>query len=143
MRGRPRLTDEAAAEEAARIIRTAEALRYRKSALKGLGFSTEGEAAAYVFKRRRGRVGELVGDAVRELFPAENLVQVAVSLVLDHGLTPYRAAKLSEQLAKKRGRGSGADLTNITRALNAGAAQRKAAQERGQALNTQVTDAHR
>jgi hypothetical protein len=125
------MTEEAAAQEAARIIRAGEALRYRKSALKGLGFATEGGAAAYVFKRRRGRVGELIGDAIRELFPAENRVQVAVSLVLDHGLTRYRAAKLT-----------GADLTNITRALGAGAAQRKAAQERVHALNTQVTDAH-
>lgn len=131
MRGRPRRTDEAAAQEAVRIIRTAEALRYRKSALKGLGFATEGEAAAYVFKRRRGRVGELVGDAVRDLFPAENRVQLAVALVLDHGLTRYRAGKLAR-----------VDLNNIARALGAGVAQRKAAQERAQELKTQITDAH-
>lgn len=131
MKGRPRLTDEAAAQEAARVINVAWALRYRPTALQGLGFATLGDAWAYIIKRRRGRTGELVGDAVRELFPAENRVQVAVSLVLDHGLTRYRAGVLA-----------GADLTNIKRALDAGAAQREAAQARVQALNTQVTDAH-
>lgn len=131
MSGRPRLTEEAAAAEAARVINVATALRYRPSALVGMGFNSEGEASRYVFKRRRGRVGELVGDAVRELFPAENRVQVAVSLVLDHGLTHYRAGVLA-----------GADLTNLKRALDAGATQREVAQARVQALNTQVTDAH-
>lgn len=96
-----------------------------------MGFTRRGAAKDYVKRRRRGRVGELVGDAVRELSPAENRVQVAVSLVLDHGLTHYRAGLLA-----------GADLTNIKRALDAGAAQREAAQARVQALNTQVTDAH-
>lgn len=131
MKGRPRLTDEAAAQEAATVINVAVALRYRPTALQALGFATEVEAAAYVFKRRRGRVGELVGDAVRELFPAENRVQVAVSLVLDHGLTHYRAGVLA-----------GVDLTNLKRALGAGAAQREAAQARARALNTQVADAN-
>lgn len=130
MKGRPRLTDEAAAQEAARVINVAWTLRYRPTALQGLGFTTWGDAWAYIIKRRRGRVGELVGDAVRELFPAENRVQVAVSLVLDHGLTHYRAGVLA-----------GADLTNLKRALDAGATQREAAQARVQALNTQVTDA--
>lgn len=155
MRGRPRLTDEAAAQEAARIIRTAEALRYRKSALKGLGFATEGEAAAYVFKRRRGRVGELVGDAVRELFPAPDNAamqdaslnldgtprrlilnhrvsrnQLAVSLVLDHGFSRNRAAQVA-----------GVDPTNLKRSLEIAKTQREAAQVRVQALNTQVDDA--
>lgn len=95
MRGRPRTTEEAAAQEAARVINVALALRYRKSALKGLGFATEREAMTYVLKRHRGRVGELVGDAVRCIFPAGGRVQVAVSLVLDHGLTHYRAGKLT------------------------------------------------
>ena len=131
MKGRPRLTDEAAGQEAARVINAAWALRYRPAALKGLGFPTEVEAAAYVFKRRRGRVGALVGNAVRELFPAENRVQAAVSLILDHGLTHYRAGVLT-----------GADLTNIARALSAGVTERETAQERMRALNTQVNDAH-
>ena len=131
MRGRPRLTDEAAAQEAARVINVAWALRYRPQGLPAFGFTRREAAEDYVKRRRRGRVGELVGDAVRELFPAENRVQVAVSLVLDHGLTHYRAGVLA-----------GADLTNIKRALDAGAAQREAAQARVQALNTQVTDAH-
>ena len=146
MRGRPRLTDEAAAQEAVRIIRTAEVLwrfsptsnekaaahvlkRQRESALKALGFATEAEAAAYVIKRRFGRVGEFVGDSVRDFFPTINRVQAAVSLVLDYGFKPYRAAKLT-----------GATLTNIKHALPAGTAERATARERVRALNFQVTD---
>lgn len=134
MRGRPRLTDEAAAQEAARVINVAWALRYCPGALPGLGFTRVQAAEDYVKRRRRGRVGKFIGDAIRELAPAENRVGAAVALVLDHGLTHYRAGQLT-----------GADLTNIARGLDAGRAQweaqREAARARVQALNTQVTDA--
>lgn len=129
MRGRPRLTEEAAAAEAARIINVAWALKYRPQGLKAFGFTRVQAAKDYIKRRRRGRVGELVGNTVRDLFPAENRVQVAVSLVLDHELTRYRAAKMVD-----------VDLTNLTRAMAAGVAQRKVSRERIAALNTMVTD---
>ena len=66
-RGRPQLTDEQAAAEAARIINVAFALRYRPSQLARLGFESEVSAIRYVSKRYRGRTGEFVGDSVREL----------------------------------------------------------------------------
>ena len=124
------MTEEAAAQEAARVINVAWALKYRPQGLKALGFTRRQAAEDYVKRRRRGRVGELVGDTVRDLFPSENRVQVAVSLVLDHELTRYRAAKMVD-----------VDLTNLTRAMAAGAAQRKASRARMVALNTMVTDA--
>jgi hypothetical protein len=130
MRGRPRLTEEAAAAEAARIINVATALRYRPATLQGMGFISEGAAAAFVFKRRRGQTGKFVGNAVRHLFPAENLVQVAVSLVLDHEMTRNGAAKMT-----------GVDPTNLARALVDGAARRDTERERVAALKTQVVDA--
>lgn len=155
MRGRPRLTDEAAAQEAAKVINAAWALRYRPQGLPALGFTRREAAEDYVKRRRRGRVGELVGDAVRELFPAPDKAvtqdaslnldgtprrlilnhrvsrnQLAVSLVLDHGFSRNRAAQVA-----------GVDPTNLKRSLEIAKTQREAAQVRVQALKTQVDDA--
>ncbi len=156
MRGRPRMTEEAAAQEAAKIINVAWTLKYRPQALEALGFTREQAAKDYVLRRHRGRVGELVGDAVRELFPAQGEAavqdaklaikgttrtlalnhrvtrnQLAVSLVLDHGFPRNKAARFA-----------GIDPTNLKRSLEVARAEREAAQERAHALNTQVTDAH-
>ena len=137
-RGRPRLTDEQAASEAARIINVAFALRYRPAQLARLGFESEVSAIRYVSKRYRGRTGEFVGDSVRELLffreqtlelsnvnvparswevqvaPGEkprwgfalgrsvttsligtNLTEIAAHLVLDLGVKPPDAARLT------------------------------------------------
>lgn len=60
-RGRPPLTEEEAQRKAARIVEVAWALRFAPSRLKGMGL-TGAQARALVFKRYRGRVGELIGS---------------------------------------------------------------------------------
>ena len=127
MRGRPRMTEEAAALEAAKIINVAWALRYRPKALPALGFTSETKALRYVSKRRRGRVAELVGESVREIYPAINKVQVAVSLVLDHGMVRHRAALLA-----------GVAPINLNRAIIDGRRKRESAEARVQKMNGEV-----
>lgn len=132
-RGRPKLDELTAHEEAARVINVAHALRYRHDALPALGFPSAFEARRYVGKRRRGRIGELIGDSVRHmLFPVTNLTDYATALVLVHELTPYRAAKLS-----------GVGLPNLKRAIKQRQkAQQARAQERPHPviLSVQVED---
>jgi hypothetical protein len=147
-RGRPKLTQAAAAAEAARVINVAHAWRYRPTALAALGFASKPEAWKYVTKRRRGLIGALIGDSVRSMllptstrvqleagackgaeavaskrirlsFTAETKIQFAASLVLDDGMPLYRAAKLA-----------GTDLANLKRAIK----QRQKSQARPSTL---------
>jgi hypothetical protein len=129
-RGRPQLTDEQAALEAAKVIDVAFALRYRPAQLARLGFASEGAAFRFVSKRYRGRTGEFVGNSVRDLFPAENRMQLAVSLVLDHGFTWYRASKMT-----------GVHPTNLKRALKDGFWERIESVRRRAEMKTVITDA--
>jgi hypothetical protein len=146
-RGRPKLTEEALHAEAARIITVAVTIRHRPKALWQFGFGSKprsivegaarnkdeakaiAEALQYVLKRRRGRVGALVGSSVRDLFPPTNRVQAAVRLVLDHHLTKYQAAKLMK-----------VDPTNLKRALPAAKLQRESEEARRLALRTRVVN---
>jgi hypothetical protein len=135
-RGRPKLTERAAHEEAARVINVAHALRYHPDALPALGFlptrrvpSTQ-KALRYVSKRRRGLIGELIGASVRRmLFPVVNRTEIAAALVLDHGLTLYRAAKLAE-----------VDLPNLKRAVRQRQEAQVQAYPRPLILSVQVED---
>ncbi len=57
-----------------------------------MGF-TEVSALRYVMKRRRGIVGALVGDDVRELVaPTENRTLAALRLIVEHGFKPSEVA---------------------------------------------------
>lgn len=104
-RGRPELSNEEAALVAANIIETATALRYYPDRF----FTNEGvnkkDAISYIFgKRHRGKIGQFVGDALDGLFPKENKTQLAVSWVLDHGLSTYSAGRLLNLDATSLGR---------------------------------------
>lgn len=137
-RGRPQLTDDQAAQMAANIIEAATALRYYPARFSSVGTIARDTAVRYIFANRgkyprrfRGKVGKYLGDTLAEIFPKPNLTAYAVSLVLDHGLTTYRASKLT-----------GIDATNLGRALKSGRTDRALRQKRIAALNTQVTSAN-
>lgn len=88
--GRPPKTYEDFALEAVRVLEVATLLRQgRLGKLAGMGF-TEGQVLRYVSKRRRGIVGELVGDDAAS--PPNNRTRTAISLVVEHGLSLAKAA---------------------------------------------------
>lgn len=126
-RGRPPLSEEQACVRAAEIISLAHALRYRPAALKTLGHTPDSASHVVLGTRYQGKVRALIGDSINTLFPPPNRTALAVSLVLDHNLTIYRAAKLAK-----------ADTRNVKRALAAGEAARAERALRIVALKTKI-----
>lgn len=114
-RGRPFLTASKAALTAAMVIELTHALRNRKSFASACAAYkiTEKEALRLLKKpRQRGMVGEYIGDSLDELIPQakkHTKTNYAVSLVLDYGISAYRAGLLA-----------GVNATNLGRALRAG-----------------------
>lgn len=127
-RGRPPLTDEQAAKMAAQVVDLAFRLRYRPAGLNAAGHTRETASSVVLGTRYQGRVGAFIGDSISALFPVHNRTAVAVGLVLDHGLTIYRAAKLSK-----------VDARNLKRALKAGREERAERALRIDALKTDVS----
>ena len=81
-RGRPRLTDEQAAERAAHILDVALKVRQgRERQLEQMGY-TPAQAWRLVAKRHRGRIGEFIGSSVSDLFPRMNADGAAAAAVL-------------------------------------------------------------
>ncbi len=112
-RGRPELTDEQAGAQAAHVIEVAFRLRYRCLGLAALGH-TEESARLLVGKRHRGKIGALVGNSVTELFPPENRIARAAQLVVEHGFSAYRAARMADTRGRKR---APVDPRNLSRAI--------------------------
>lgn len=133
------MTTEAAAAEAARIIEIAHAIRYRPSALPAMGFRGVSDALGQLKRRYRGKVGAFIGKTLGELLPMHqdrvrlvaggkngkqlwltladtNITQIAVSLVLDAGVRPPDASRLT-----------GVDPGNLHRAVKAEKQRRKRA----------------
>lgn len=106
-RGRPNKTLMDFDNEAARIIELALMLKLGRIAqVESMGF-TKASALRYVSKRRRGLIGDFVGDSVRDLlFPTENRTQRALQLVIEHG---FKVSGVARAL--------GIDLRNLRKAL--------------------------